>query len=73
MSVIKSCPPSFGGRHNTASYYEDVSRCIASMRGKFTLRAMCFHLSAQGYKTPSGLEFNRSRLANFIRTAAVAV
>lgn len=70
MSEIKSCPQ-FGGKLNVSTYYENVSRIINHMRGKFTLRAICYQLNAENYRTPTGLEFNRSRLANFIRTAAV--
>jgi hypothetical protein len=63
--------PRFGGKRNVDTYYEAVTNVVRHMRPTSTLRAICYQLNAFGYKTPSGLEFTRDRLANFIRTAAV--
>jgi hypothetical protein len=70
MHVLKSSPQ-FGGKLNPPSYYENVGRIIKHMRPKSTLRAICYQLNAENYQTPSGLEWTRSRLANFLKTAAV--
>lgn len=61
--------PRFGGPRNIPSYYENVSAIVLAMRPKFTLRAICYQLNAQNLKTPSGLEWSRTRLANFIHNS----
>jgi hypothetical protein len=58
--------PQFGGKLNIESYYRDVSAIIAILRPMSSLRVIANHLNGQGFKTPSGLNFNRDRLANFI-------
>lgn len=58
--------PTFGGRHQTPEFYAACHAVIAEMRPHSTLRAIANALNARGYTTPSGLEWSRSRLANFI-------
>lgn len=65
--------PAFGARICVPAYYAAVSAIYRHMSGTSTLRQICFQLNAENYRTPSGLEWNRSRLANFIRNALVAV
>jgi hypothetical protein len=63
--------PRFGGPLNNPHYYVEVSAIVRHMRPTSTLRKICHQLNAFGYRTPTGLEFTRDRLANFIRTAIV--
>lgn len=67
MSVLP-VTPTFGGKHQAADFYAAVHAVIAAMRSHSTLRTIANELNARGYATPSGLEWNRSRLANFIFT-----
>lgn len=71
MQNLKAVP-AFAGRVCVPAYYAAVSAIYRHMRDKFTLRQICFQLNAENYRTPTGLEWNRSRLANFIKNALVA-
>lgn len=63
--------PRFGGPRNVQSYYDSVNNIVRQMRPTRTLRAICHQLNAENYKTPSGLEWTRERLAGYLHTAAV--
>jgi hypothetical protein len=63
--------PRFGGPRNVPSYYAALNDIIRTLRPASTLRTVCYHLNAQGFKTPSGLEWTRERLAGYLHTAAI--
>lgn len=59
--------PAFAGRHNNPDYYEKVSSIIAVLRGKCTLRVIAQHLNGADFRTPSDMEWTRTRVADYIR------
>lgn len=63
--------PRFGGPRNVPSYYSDLNSIVRVLRPVSTLRTIATHLNVQGFQTPSGLEWTRERLANYLHTAAV--
>jgi hypothetical protein len=60
--------PGFGTPKQTPSYYDSVSRIVRTLRPYSTLNTICAHLTAQRFLTPTGLEWTKHRLANFIRS-----
>lgn len=67
-NVIDVLPPSFGGRLRTENYYTNTSNAIRILRGRSSLRIIAQYLNSQGITTPSGLPFNRDRLARYIKS-----
>jgi hypothetical protein len=65
-----SVRPTFGGRLRASAYYDQVLAFITPLRETLTLNAICTALNTAGLTTPSGLIWNKVRLANFIRSAA---
>jgi hypothetical protein len=59
--------PTFGGRKQHSTYYGAVNAIVCQLRETHTLRAISETLNGSGFTTPSGLPFNRLRLANYIR------
>lgn len=66
---VLNARPKFGGRLNVDSYYRQTSEIIKVLRPTASLRIISDHLNGQGFKTPTGLDWNRDRLANHIRTS----
>jgi hypothetical protein len=66
MSTLQATP-SFGGRLNNQSYYDAVSGIIRVLRPASSLRIIANHLNKAQFLTPSGLPWNRDRVANFLR------
>jgi hypothetical protein len=66
MSSFKAAP-AFGGKHNTQHYYTCINSILAVLRPASSLRVIGNHLNTHGFKTPSGLEWNRDRVATYIR------
>lgn len=60
--------PRFGGTLQTPDYYRAVSSVITVLREYSTLNTIAGHLTAQGFLSPSGKEFNKQRVANFLRS-----
>lgn len=60
--------PGFGTPKRTPEYYAQVSAIIAVLRPYSTLRTISNHLNAQGFRAPSGMEFNKQAVANFMRS-----
>lgn len=58
----------FGGPRQPNSYYSTVRALIHELQPTSTLRSLSVDLNNRGFTTPTGLEWNRDRLANFIRT-----
>lgn len=71
MHVTYTTRPSFGGRLRTQTYYEGVNSIIHNMRPLATLRTIAKHLNTAQFLTPSGLQWNRERLANYLRSTAI--
>ena len=59
----------FGGKHMPATYYDELQRLIAELQPASTLRSLSDVLNGKNLTTPTGLKWNKSRLANFIRLA----
>jgi hypothetical protein len=62
-----SAIPKFGSPLCTDAYYEDVDAVINALRPYSTLRTIANNLQAQGFRTPSGLDWSRTRVACYIR------
>jgi hypothetical protein len=60
--------PRFGGPLQTPDYYQAVSNVITVLREYSTLNTIAAHLTAQGFLSPSGKEFNKQRVATFLRS-----
>jgi len=60
--------PSFGGTLQAPEYYKAVSAICNVLREFSTLKTISSHLTAQGFLSPSGREWNKSRLVSFLRS-----
>ena len=60
--------PKFGGALQEPAYYAAVSAICNVLREFSTLKTMAQHLTAQGFLSPSGKEWNKSRLVSFLRS-----
>lgn len=67
-NVTDVLPPSFGGRLRNEAYYTNTSNVIRILRGRASLRIIAQHLNSQNITTPTGLPFNRDRLARYIKS-----
>lgn len=63
--------PAFGGRRKTEAYYTMVSNIVRVLKDKASLSTISLHLNAQGLTTPTGLPFNRFRLARYIKSNTI--
>lgn len=61
--------PRFGGKLLSAEFYSQLDSVILSMRPHTTQRAIANRLNELSLTTPTGLPFNRNRLAAYIRNA----
>lgn len=66
MTAFKAAP-TFGGKHNTAHFYTMVNSILAVLRPASSLRTIAAYLNSHGFRTPSGLEWTRDRVAQYIR------
>lgn len=66
--LIQNAVPAFGGRLKTDDYYSQVNSIVRVLRGYSTLRTIADALNAQLFTTPSGREWNRDRLASYLKT-----
>lgn len=64
---IRSAIPRFGAPYCPPAYYEMCDSILAALRPYSTLRACAAHLTAQNLLTPSGLPWDRRRVASYIR------
>ena len=60
--------PKFGGALQEPAYYTAVSAICNVLREFSTLKTIASHLTAQGFNSPSGREWNKSRLVSFLRS-----
>jgi hypothetical protein len=70
MSALHATPR-FGGKLNNPAYYDSVSGVIRVLRPASSLRIIANHLNKAGFQTPSGLVWNRERVANYIRNTSI--
>jgi hypothetical protein len=59
--------PEFGKPLKDASYYATVDGILNTLRPFSTLRTCAQHLNSIGLRTPSGLEWHRMHVANYLR------
>jgi len=64
-----SVKPTFGGCLRPHAYYIQINALVCALRETSTLNAICAALNTAGLTTPSGLSWNKVRLANFLRCA----
>lgn len=62
--------PAFASKLRTAEFYQMVNSSIATLRPVATLQTIARHLNEQGWTTPSGLEWNKGRLTNYLQSTA---
>lgn len=63
--------PQFGAHKMQPAYYSQVAAFAQSLRPTKTLRQIAEMLNAAGYRSPTGLPFDRQRVANFMRSRSV--
>jgi hypothetical protein len=66
MSLQKPVPE-FGKPLQDANYYITTDGILNTLRPYSTLRKCAQHLNSIGLRTPSGLEWHRMHVANYIR------
>lgn len=59
--------PGFGTPLQLPDYYEAISLIVSTLRSQSSLRKIALHLNASGFRTPTGMEFTKTHVANFIR------
>lgn len=64
--------PSFGGKLQSPEFYSSVNSIIATLRNVATLRTISDALNQAGFSTPSGMIWNKGRLANYLGSTAAA-
>jgi hypothetical protein len=62
-----SAVPKFGSPLRNAQFYEQTDSIIRALRPHSTLRKIAERLQEQGLQTPSGKDWNRMRVASYIR------
>lgn len=70
MLSFNPMPCQFGGKLKSPNFYLACNVVIATLRPYASLRTVANHLNKAGFPTPSGLTWNRDRLANYIRSSA---
>jgi len=63
--------PGFHAKLRTPEYYETVITTIKQHRRQVTLREVAAKLNAKSLTTPTGLIWDRQKLASFIRNNKV--
>jgi len=66
MPVVPAVP-AFGKPLNVPAFYEAVNSIIRALRPHSTLRSIANRLNEQGFKTPSGMDWTRMHVANYLR------
>lgn len=70
MSNQYAVPPSFGGRLQTPEFYASVNGVINTLRKVASLRTIAEALNQAGLSTPTGMTWNKGRLANYLGSTA---
>ena len=63
--------PAFASKKMQPDYYVQIQSFIKSLQSTKTLRQIADLLNQAGYRTPSGLPFDRQRAANIMRSRSV--
>lgn len=63
--------PKFGGKRNTIEYYNAVNNIAKLLKPAATLATIATALNAASFTTPTGKEWNRKRVSDYLRTAAI--
>jgi len=63
-----SVRPRFGGTLQSPEYYAAASVICNTLREYSTLNVIASHMNSQGLVSPSGKPWNKSRVANFLRS-----
>jgi hypothetical protein len=64
---VQNAVPGFGKPLRNADYYALVDEVTDGLRPFATLRSIAAKLNEQGLQTPSGLIWNRERVAQYLR------
>lgn len=59
---------SFGGKHQSNGYYDDVLSIVRTLQPVSTLKSLAEALNQANFKTPTGLPWTRIRLASFLKS-----
>lgn len=73
MSNQFAIQPSFGGKLQSPEFYSGVNSIVATLRNVATLRTIAEALNQAGFSTPSGMIWNKSRLANYLGSTAATI
>jgi hypothetical protein len=61
--------PRFGAPRNTPEYYAAVNNIVKLLKPAATLATIATALNAASFTTPTGKEWNRKRVSDYLRTA----
>lgn len=67
MSIHRMLNPSFGGKTRSEVYYTLISAAIAALQPATSLRQIAESLNRDGFTTPRGLEWTKTRVVAFLR------
>lgn len=62
-------PQKFGGKRFTSEYYTAVTAICKLLKPTASLATIASALNDASFTTPSGKEWNRKRVSDFLRTA----
>lgn len=65
-------PSRFGGKLQTPEFYSATNGFINTLRNVASLRTIADALNQAGFSTPSGMMWNKGRLANYLGSTAAA-
>lgn len=71
MSDALRSRPGFGQRLMQPSYYEKVDTICRALKPMGTLREIASHLAQAGLKTPAGRDWDRQRVAAYLRHRSI--
>ena len=59
--------PSFSGKLKEDDFYISINGVVRTLRPYTSLSQIAAHLQRMGFRTASGLDWNKSRIAGYIR------
>lgn len=63
--------PAFASKKMQPAYYAQITAYVQSLQPTKTLRQIADLLNQAGYRSPTGLPFDRQRVANIMRSRSV--
>jgi hypothetical protein len=66
MSAHLRSKPKFGKPRMQPEYYTTINGIISVLRDTATLKVIANHLNSAGTTTPTGLQWSKPRLANYL-------